>query len=200
MPRPETDMSTGVLGCGFHGCSLRGSGADARRLPEDFVEEPHMLWPFYQSEFRTSHADSVHPNVRSGSGTEIPCDLGTSGSMRIAAFELTSQACQQLTFRSVGYNKVCVAWHEREPRQNFRLMTGRHTKRYIISQPYETVELPKSVEEHKAWCYCLALSLLTASPLVHLAYNSLGNWGCLGTIHRRPPWFLVGHSGFEWAQ
>src|SRR3954452_15316584 len=31
--------------------------------------------------------------VRSGSGTEILCVSGTSGSMRIAAFELRSQAC-----------------------------------------------------------------------------------------------------------
>jgi hypothetical protein len=29
--------------------------------------------------------------VRSGSGTEIPCVFGTSGLMRIAAFELRSQ-------------------------------------------------------------------------------------------------------------
>ena len=28
----------------------------------------------------------------------IPCAFGTSGSMRIAAFELRSQACQELTF------------------------------------------------------------------------------------------------------
>jgi hypothetical protein len=35
--------------------------------------------------------------VRSGSGAEILCVFGTSGSMRIAALELRSQACQNLT-------------------------------------------------------------------------------------------------------
>ncbi|QRM34196.1 helix-turn-helix domain-containing protein [Microvirga sp. VF16] len=37
-------------------------------------------------------------NVASGSGTEIPCAFGTSGSMRIVAFELRSQACHVWTF------------------------------------------------------------------------------------------------------
>jgi hypothetical protein len=37
-------------------------------------------------------------NFRVGSGTEILCTLGTSGLMRIAAFELRSQACQLRTF------------------------------------------------------------------------------------------------------
>jgi hypothetical protein len=36
--------------------------------------------------------------VRNGSGTETPCVFGTSGSMRFAAFELRSQACQEETF------------------------------------------------------------------------------------------------------
>jgi hypothetical protein len=36
--------------------------------------------------------------VAFGSGTEIPCVFGTSGSMRIAAFELRSQECHDLTF------------------------------------------------------------------------------------------------------
>jgi hypothetical protein len=38
--------------------------------------------------------------VFTGSGTEIPYVFGTSGSMRIAAFELRSQACQLETFRT----------------------------------------------------------------------------------------------------
>ncbi len=33
-----------------------------------------------------------------GSGSEIPCTFGTSASVRIAAFERRSQACQFLTF------------------------------------------------------------------------------------------------------
>jgi hypothetical protein len=36
-------------------------------------------------------------NVRNGSGTEIPYPFGTSGSMRIAALGLRSQACQEAT-------------------------------------------------------------------------------------------------------
>ena len=37
-------------------------------------------------------------NVRLGSGTEIPCSFGTSGSIRIAALGLASQVCHGLTF------------------------------------------------------------------------------------------------------
>jgi hypothetical protein len=37
---------------------------------------------------------------RSGSGVEIPCAFGTSGSMRIAAFELRSQSCHYETFQT----------------------------------------------------------------------------------------------------
>ena len=36
--------------------------------------------------------------ARIGSGTEIPCVPGTSGSMRLAVFEIRSQVCQFLTF------------------------------------------------------------------------------------------------------
>ena len=38
-------------------------------------------------------------NVASGSGDEIPCDLGTSASIRIAVSELTSQACRQRPYQ-----------------------------------------------------------------------------------------------------
>ena len=44
----------------------------------------------------------VSTMVRFGSGSEIPCAFGTSGSMSIAAFELKSQSCQLLTFPSGG--------------------------------------------------------------------------------------------------
>jgi hypothetical protein len=40
----------------------------------------------------------AHRIVRLGSGTEIPRVFGRSGYVRIAAFELRSQACQFLTF------------------------------------------------------------------------------------------------------
>ena len=41
-----------------------------------------------------AHGVEWQARVCMGSGTEIPCTLGTSGSMRIAAFQLRSQACQ----------------------------------------------------------------------------------------------------------
>jgi hypothetical protein len=37
--------------------------------------------------------------VRSGSEAEISCTFGTSGSVRIAAFEFRSQECHTATFR-----------------------------------------------------------------------------------------------------
>jgi len=41
----------------------------------------------------SAHICSSPGMVRCGSGTEIPCIFGTSGSMRIADFDLRSQVC-----------------------------------------------------------------------------------------------------------
>ena len=43
-----------------------------------------------------------HWNFRIGSGTDIPRPFGTSGFLRIAAYGLTSQVCQEATFRDCG--------------------------------------------------------------------------------------------------
>ena len=53
--------------------------------------------------------------VRTGSGTEIPCAFGTSGLMRIAAFELRSQACQVRLFLNVVLKACLSAGVGREP-------------------------------------------------------------------------------------
>ena len=74
-----------------------------------FLRAP--LWRL--SKARPARALGLAPGfikVSTGSGTEIPCAFRTSGSMRIAAFELRSQVCQEETFRAyaimLGYRRL----------------------------------------------------------------------------------------------
>jgi hypothetical protein len=72
-----------------------GNTGPASAIPSPIPRLFYNVWA-YLSEGWTIDARLAFTleKVRSGSGTEIPCAFGTSGSMRIAAFELRSQACR----------------------------------------------------------------------------------------------------------
>jgi hypothetical protein len=48
----------------------------------------------------------IAKEVGIGLGAEIDCPLGTSGSMRIAAFKLWSQVCQNETFPVLHWHSL----------------------------------------------------------------------------------------------
>jgi hypothetical protein len=62
------------------------------------MQEYHQAEPLFQPNSSHTSDKRLRRNDRSGSGTEIPCASGTSGSMRIAAFELRFQECQDQSF------------------------------------------------------------------------------------------------------